>query len=97
MTTKYIKHDARPTKIGIAVLRARLSLRETQEEFSDRFRVSKTTIHKWERGYVTRMQRVYQEMLDALLKRLQAEGRLLPEAVVQTIFKDEVNEPIVRN
>lgn len=78
-----IQHPMRRTPNAERVLRARLSLRESQVIFAKRFRVSNITVHKWETGKTPYMQKIYQEILGALIERLQAEGRYLPTEVYE--------------
>lgn len=86
----FLRYPATPTKLGFAVLRVRLSLRETQAQFANRFRVSSTTVWKWEKGKVKHMQRIYRELLAQTEGQLKASGRLLPEQLVEILFKEEL-------
>ena len=89
---KYIKHPIKITEAGRKVLRARLSLRETQKEFAERMRVHSMTISNWELGRVTRLSRIYREILDAIIERLRAEGKLLPDEAITVTLKGEVEK-----
>lgn len=77
------------TRLAFDTLQARLSLKETQLEFATRFRVSRGTVNKWENGVVEHTQRIYREILLSLLARLKAEGRLVPDELVYTLFKED--------
>lgn len=85
-----LRSNPRPSRLAFDVLQVRLSLRETQSEFARHFQVSKTTVYMWEKGRSKRMQRIYRHILDTLKERLQAEGRLLPDAAITVMFKEEV-------
>ena len=75
------------TPLAVDVLQARLSLKETQMEFANRFRVSAVTVHKWEVGKVDRMHNIYKEILKGLIKGLEANGQLVPRDLLQGFFK----------
>lgn len=83
----YRKHQIRRTVNGERALRARLSLRETQEEFAKRFLVSPITIHNWETGKTTHMQGMHKRILEVLVERLKAEGRYMPQEAYETILR----------
>lgn len=90
MPTKvYLKHPIKLTKFGRQALRARLSLNETQDEFSDRFHVSALTIHKWETGKVLSPHPIYTAILDALTARLAKEGLLIDDDIMSTIDRED--------
>lgn len=72
------------------MLRARLSLRETQKEFADRFRVTIVTVHNWESGKTQRIQAIHQEILNKLYLRLKDEGRLMDENAFQSLYRTEI-------
>lgn len=67
-----------------------MSLRETQVEFSDRFRVTPVTIHNWESGKTRFIQKIHREILDKMVKRLKQDGMYLPEEVMTTIYRENV-------
>jgi transcriptional regulator with XRE-family HTH domain len=91
MSTKsQIKHPLIATELSRKTLRARLSLRETQEEFAARFMVSRVTVHNWETGKSFRMQNIHRRILDVLLKNLAAEGRLIDDSIFDTIYRENV-------
>lgn len=79
-----------PTETAASVLRARLSLRETQVEFAKRFLVTPVTIHNWETGKVSRMQNIHKKVLEELIKNLKKEGYYLPDEVFTTVFRSEL-------
>jgi len=86
----FLRYPPTATRLGLTVLRVRLSLRETQVQFARRFRVSPTTVWKWETGRVEHMQKIYKELLTGFEKELVASGRLLPEQFVEVLFKRDV-------
>lgn len=75
------------TELGVAMLRARLSLRETQAEFAKHFRVTVKTVNNWERGRSTRTPAIYTEILAKIIAQLQANGQLLLEEQLQAILR----------
>lgn len=85
----YLTSNFRPTLLSKKVLQARLSLRETQREFSERFLVTPFTVHNWETGKTEHIQKIHRTMLDALLSRLKSEGRLLDESIFVTIYREQ--------
>jgi transcriptional regulator with XRE-family HTH domain len=89
-TKRYIKHPIVPTKLGQNVLRARFSLKETQVEFAKRFQIAVSTLHNWETGKTQHIQRIHLMILDSLLSRLRREGMLLPEAVLTTVLRENL-------
>lgn len=89
LTSSYLRYAAIKTALGVQVLRVRLSVRETQTQFAERFRVSKTTVHKWERGQTVKMHRLYKEILDNMTAKLMKEGRLVPEEMVDILFRGD--------
>lgn len=91
----YTTHAVHRTLLGEKVFRSRQSLQESQAKFAKRFRVSNITVHNWETGKVTYMQHIYQEILVALVKRLEAEGRYLPVGVYEAYIV-ESNSDLVR-
>lgn len=88
--SRYIKHPIKPTELSRKVLKARLSLRETQPEFAKRFMVSHITVHNWETGKTRHIQRIHKEILANLLKKLQNEGRLIDDSVLTSIYRTEM-------
>lgn len=84
-----LKHPIRRTELSEKVLRARLSLRESQTQFAQRFRVTKLTVHNWESGKVLYMQQIYKEILAALIGRLQNEGRYVPVEMYEMFLADK--------
>lgn len=90
--TKKIRRPLVPTSTGARTLRARLSLRETQEEFSKRFRVTRMTIQHWESGKSLHIQKVHKEMLDKLILNLQKDGMWMPEDVFIVVFRTEIEK-----
>ena len=87
---KYLKHPIVPTELGRRVLRARLSLRETQKEFAERMRVSNITIYNWENGRTERINKIHREMLDTLIKQLKAGGIYMPDEAFQTVYRTQM-------
>lgn len=79
------------TPLGFKVVQCRLSLKETQEQFAERFRVTTATVCKWERGGVEVTHKIYTEILDLLHKRLKQEGRLISEYLIKQIFSDTMS------
>lgn len=75
----YLKHQIQPTALAQKIFRARISLRETQSEFSNRFRTTVSTINNWETGKTKFIQRIHLAILDSIEQRLKHEGRWLPE------------------
>ena len=86
---KYIKHPLKQTEIGMATLRCRLSLRETQNEFAKRFMVTPVTVHNWETGKSQFIQKIHRQILVTLLEKLKKEGLYLPEPVFTAIYRAE--------
>ena len=79
-----------PTELGKKVLRLRMSVRETQEEFAERFRVTTLTIHNWECGKTEKIQKIHKEMLDTLVKQLKHEGRYMPDDLFSIIYRTQI-------
>ena len=75
------------TQLGLAVLRVRLSLGETQVQFTRHFHCSLKTITNWENGTTTFMQPIYLEILKRLQQQLVAKGALLGEEAVLNILQ----------
>ena len=88
--TRYVKHPVRLTPWGMSVLRARMSLRETQPEFSKRFMATPVTIHNWESGKSRHPQRIHRSVLDKLVVDLKKQGLWMPDDVFITICRTEV-------
>jgi DNA-binding XRE family transcriptional regulator len=86
----YLRHPVKMTDVAYKTLRCRLSLKETQTQFAKRFRVSVTTIVNWETGSVENMSRIYEEIMDSLTARLAEQGRLMPDASIRVLFKEEM-------
>lgn len=86
----FLKNPIRFTELGVKVVQTRLSLKETQKEFANRFMVSPVTIWHWERGKVDAMRRIYKKILDRLHADLAAQDRLLHRDVVLVLFKEDV-------
>lgn len=78
-----IKSIPKPSPHGLAILRTRLSLRETQAEFAKRFHVTMKTIGNWETGRVVAMLPIYQALLDRLVEQLAKQGHLIPLELIQ--------------
>lgn len=91
-TQSYIKRPIVPTEIGAKVLRARLSLRETQSEFAQRFHVTKMTIQHWESGKTLHVQKVHKIILEALVRNLQRDGHYLPQEIMTTVYREVVEK-----
>ena len=91
-TQNYIKRPLIPTELGAKCLRARLSLRETQTEFAKRFHVTKMTVQHWESGKTIRIQQVHKLILEAIVFNLKRDGHYLPEEVMTTVFREEVEK-----
>lgn len=92
MTVPYVRHPIKPTKLGVMCLRARLSLKETQPQFAQRFMVTPVTIHNWESGKSERINAIHQKILDTLIETLRREGRYLPEPEMTVIFKEKLEK-----
>lgn len=82
-----IMRPVRATDIGMRVLRCRLSLKETQDEFAARFRAAGVTISRWERGDVETIHAIYREILDGLESKLKDEKLLVPMELVEIVYK----------
>ena len=97
VTKAYLNNPIVQTDLARKVLRARLSLRETQTEFGGRFYVTRITIHNWETSKSNRLQTVHKLILESLLRNLKAEGRLIDEAILDTVTREQLeskqNEP----
>ena len=91
-TRRYIKHPIVPTELGQRVLRARFSLKETQVEFSKRFQIAVSTLHNWETGKTQHIQKVHSMILEQLITRLRREGLYIPEQVMTTVFREDVEK-----
>ena|ERR1051326_1205406 len=79
-----------PTELGRLALQVRMSLRETQAVFAERFMVNWITVSRWETGKTRGCSRVNHRILLNLRERLKAEGRLLPESVFDTFYNEEL-------
>jgi transcriptional regulator with XRE-family HTH domain len=84
----YMTHPYRVTPYGMLVLRVRLSLHETQDEFAQRFRVSKNTVSNWERGFTRYPQKIHKEILDMLFHNLGRENKLIPQEQVLVLLRE---------
>ena len=87
-----IPHPVRVTPLAVGALRARMSLHETQTEFAKRFRVSRETICNWETGKTGRAQVIHQEILDAIMRNLQSEGKLISKDQVMHLFREVIDK-----
>jgi transcriptional regulator with XRE-family HTH domain len=85
-----IKHPIKPTTLGQNVLRARFSLRETQPEFAERFQVTNITIHNWETGKTSHIQRIHRTILDGLVAKLKKEGRWMPYDIFSSFYRTDI-------
>ena len=90
MRVQQVHHPLRPTQVSIKTIRARLSLRETQVQFAQRFHVAPITVHKWESGKVLSLRPIYQVLMNALEARLRAEGRWLSDDIFAAIYHKEL-------
>lgn len=79
-----------PTELSKLALRVRLSLKETQVEFAQRFMVSWLTVHNWETGKSRSCNRLHHQILKSLRARLDGEGRLIPEAAFIAVYRNEI-------
>jgi len=77
----------RITPLSIKCLQCRLSLRETQAEFAKRFKTHRVTIVKWENGAIETQHPLAADLLDRLWHKLHQEHKLLPEAAMVTILR----------
>lgn len=87
-TRSQLKHPLIATETSRRVLRARLSLRETQTEFAARFLVTRLTVHNWETGKSVRMQPIHNRVLDSMLQNLKEQGRLIEDALFETMYRE---------
>lgn len=87
----HVKHHKQiPTAWARQVLWTRMSLRETQTEFARRFGISWITIHRWESGKVKKAYHVHERVLGAIMNNLKTEGRLMPQEVFETYYREEI-------
>lgn len=87
MRTQHIQR-ARPTitPMGLTVLRARLSLRESQAQFAIRLHVTTRTLTNWETGRFE-PQPIYRAILERIIAQLRMQGQLLPEETVRQLLR----------
>lgn len=90
--SQYLKHPIVPTELGRRVLRARLSLRETQTQFAKRLRVTPVTVHNWESGKTENIQPVHQEMLDGLTAQLKKMGLYMSDEVFISHYQTKIEK-----
>ncbi len=88
----YLIKPIKLTEAGFKVVRARLSLQETQQVFANRFMVAKETVHRWEVGRIERFGKMNGLILDTLMDKLDREGRLLPPEVVRMMFREQIED-----
>ncbi len=86
----YLKTPFKPTTLSKRVLRARLSLRETQKEFAARFMVSHITVYSWEHGRTSKIQPIHERILANTLSNLAANGLLMASELFDTIYRTEI-------
>src|SRR3990167_445625 len=87
---RYLRHPIKPTQWSKDVMRARLSLSETQAEFAVRFQVIPYTVHNWEIGRSEHVPHIYRFILEDLIKNLKDNGIWLNTDVFDTIYRDRL-------
>lgn len=70
------------TALSLAMLRARLSLRESQAQFAKHFLVTIKTINNWERGRTARAMPIHLAILEKIIGQLKDQGQLVPDDIL---------------